>query len=202
MARAKRTFRNRQPRPHKAADDVYNARRRAKRLVARLEAEISENDLTNRARESYVQSLKEQIDKSYAENRSPQALAKSKKAAMKLDRMTSMPRANRMAKARSEAIFRQQLAAARRGDVSSIKEAEASVFYAATRHIWRNHDVKERNKLIIEKLEVSSLREAFEKVIAENKEAVKKYDEFSDAKTPDGERKGSESWESYATLFK
>lgn len=191
MARAKR-----------ASDEVYNARRRAKRLIARLEKQISNSELDNRARESYIQSLKEQIDKSYVKNRSSQELAKSKKVTMKIDRMTSIPRANRMAKSRSEAIFRQQLAAARRGDASAIKEAEASVFYAATRHIWRNHDVKERNKLIIEKLEASSLREAFEKVIAENKEAVEKYDEFSDAKTPDGERKGSESWESYAKLFK
>lgn len=191
MARAKRT-----------SDEIYNARRRAKRLIARLEKQVSDSEIDNRARESYIQSLKEQINKSYVKNRSKEVLADSMKVAKKLDRMTSIPRANRFAKERSEAIFRQQLAAARAGNASSVSEAEVSVFYAATRHLWRNHDVRERNALIIEKLEVASLQEAFEKVIASNKDAVKAYDKFSDKKTPDGERVGSKSWDSYATLFK
>lgn len=191
MARAKR-----------ASDEVYNARRRAKRLIARLEKQTSNNATEDRARKSYVQSLKSAVASSYAKNRSKESLADSKKAATKLDRMTAIPRANRTAKARSEAIFRQQLATARAGGASSVTEAQVSVFYAATRHIWRGHDPRERNELIKEKLGVSALSEAFEKVIAENEEAVKKYDEFSDTKTPDGERKSSESWESYAKLFK
>ena len=191
MARAKR-----------ASDEVYNARRRAKRLIARLEKQVFDREIDNRARESYIQSLKEQIDKSYAKNRSSQELAKSKKNAVKLNRMVNIPRANRMAEARSEAIFKQQLAAARRGDPASMTKAEASVFYSATRHIWRNHDVRERNALIVEKLKVSSLQEAFEKVVAANKEAIKAYDKFSDAKTPDGERVGSKTWDSYSKLFK
>lgn len=191
MARAKRT-----------SDEVYNARRRAKRLIARLEKQTSGNAAEDRARKSYIQSLKSAVASSYVKNRSKEALADSKKVAKKLDRMTAIPRANRTAKARSEAIFRQQLVAARRGDPASMTEAETSVFYAATRHIWRGHDVRERNELIKEKLGVSSLSEAFEKVIAENQDAVDAYDSFSDTKTPDGERQRSQTWDSYVKLFK
>lgn len=191
MARAKR-----------ASDEIYNARRRAKRLIARLEKQASSNAVEDRAHKSYIQSLKSAVAASYVKKRSKEALAEAKKAAAKLDRMAAIPRANRTAKARSEAIFRQQLATARRGNASAIKEAEASVFYAATRHIWRGHDVRERNELIKKALGVSSLSEAFEKVIAENQDAVAAYDSFSDTETPDSERLRSQPWDSYVKLFK
>lgn len=190
MARAKR-----------ASDEVYNARRRAKRLIARLEKQASKNAAEDRARKSYVQSLKSAVASSYAKNRSREAIADSKKYAEKLDRMTAIPRANRTAKARSEAIFRQQLATARAGAASSVTEAQASVFYAATRRIWRGHDPRERNELIKKALGASSLSEAFEKVISENQAAVSAYDSFSDAETPDGERQGSPIWDAYVKLF-
>ena len=191
------------PRAKRASDEVYNARRRARRLIARLEKSQAATVTENRARESYIQSLKEAVSSSYAKNRSRQALADSKRYAEKLDRMTAIPRANRTASARSEAIFRQQLAAARAGSASSVTEAEVSVFYAATRRIWKGHDVRERNELIKRALGVSSLIEAFDKVMSEpkNREAVDKYNDFSDSETPDGERQGSPKWDAYIKLF-
>ena len=46
-----------------------------------------------------------------------------------------------------------------------------SVFYAATRRFWRGRDPKERNRLIMEGLGVSSLSEAYDRVLGANRKA-------------------------------
>ena len=47
-----------------------------------------------------------------------------------------------------------------------------SVFYAATRRFWRGRDPKERNRLIMEGLGVTSLSEAYDRVIGANGKAL------------------------------
>ena len=187
------------PRKKRASDEVYNARRRAKRLIARLEREQAADStgVQARARQSYIQSLKDQVSKSYAASRKKSDVKASRENSMTLNRMTNIPRADRTARERSEAIFRQQLAQARTGGISSITNAEASVFYAATRRIWSGADVRERNELIKRALGVSSLAEAFRIVTEDNTRAIAEFDDFSDKKTPDGERVGSPTWDSY-----
>lgn len=187
------------PRKKRASDEVYNARRRAKRLIARLEREQAADStgVQARARQSYIQSLKEQVSKSYAASRKKTDVKASRESSVTLNRMTKIPRADRTARERSEAIFRQQLAQARNGGVSSITNAEASVFYAATRRIWSGSDVRDRNELIKKALGVSSLAEAFRIITEDNARAIAEFDRFSDTKTPDGERIGSPTWDSY-----
>lgn len=186
-------------RKKRASDEVYNARRRAKRLIARLEREQARDGIgvQSKARASYINSLKSQVAKSYATSRSKSALKASREAADTLNRMTRIPRADRTARERAEAIFKQQLAQARRGGESSITPAQVSVFYAATRRIWQGYDVRDRNERIKRALGVESLSEAFERVISENDEAIARYDDFSDTETPDGERIGSPVWDAY-----
>lgn len=187
------------PRKKRASDEVYNARRRAKRLIARLEREQAANStgVQARARQSYIQTLKDQVSKSYAASRKKSDVKASRENSVTLNRMTKIPRADRTARERSEAIFRQQLAQARVGGVSSITNAEVSVFYAATRRIWSGADVRDRNELIKKALGASSLAEAFQQVVAENAEAIARFNDFTDKKTPDGERIGSPLWDAY-----
>lgn len=167
MARAKRT-----------SDEVYNARRRAKRLLARLEREdVSGMGASQkRARADYIESVREQIARSYQGTRQvPEAQTRAKGAAERLDRMTTAPRKAKTRAARSNLIFQRQINLARSGAPSTLggngKEA-VSVFYAATRRFWRGKDPKERNRLIMEGLGVTSLSEAYDRVIGANGKAL------------------------------
>lgn len=170
MARAKRT-----------SDEVYNARRRAKRLLARLEREDVSDMSTSqkRARADYIASVREQIAQSYQGTRQvhqvPEAQTRTKRAAERLDRMTTAPRKEKSRAARSNLIFQRQINLARSGAPSTLgdsgKEA-VSVFYAATRRFWRGKDPKERNRLIMEGLGVTSLSEAYDRVIGANRKAL------------------------------
>lgn len=171
MARAKR-----------ASDEVYNARRRAKRLLARMEREdvSGMSAAQKRARADYMESVRAQIEKSYQgtravrEVRSAQKRAKS--ASEQLDRMTSAPRKVKSPRERSDMLFQRQINLARIDAPSTLgehgKEAVA-VFYAATRRYWRGKDPKERNRLIMQGLGAKSLSEAFEKVLRANEQAFK-----------------------------
>lgn len=170
MARAKRT-----------SDEVYNARRRAKRLLARLEREDVSGMSTSqrRARADYIASVREQIAQSYQGtlqvHQAAEAQTRTKKAAERLDRMTTAPRKAKSRAARSNLIFQRQINLARSGAPSTLgdsgKEA-VSVFYAATRRFWRGRDPKERNRLIMEGLGVTSLSEAYDRVIGANGKAL------------------------------
>lgn len=170
MARAKRT-----------SDEVYNARRRAKRLLARLEREDVSGMSTSqkRARAEYIASVREQITQSYQGTRqvhqAAEAQTRTKKAAERLDRMTTAPRKARSSAARSNLIFQRQINLARSGAPSTLGDSgkqAVSVFYAATRRFWRGKDPKERNRLIMEGLGVTSLSEAYDRVIGANRKAL------------------------------
>lgn len=170
MARAKRT-----------SDEVYNARRRAKRLLARLEREDTSgmSTLQKRARADYISSVREQIAQSYQGTRQvhqvPEVQTRTKRAAERLDRMTTAPRKAKSRAARSNLIFQRQINLARSGAPSTLGERgkeSVSVFYAATRRFWRGRDPKERNKLIMEGLGVSSLSEAYDRVLGANRKAL------------------------------
>lgn len=169
MARAKR-----------ASDETYNARRRAKRLLARLEREdasaMSKSQL--RARADYIESVRAQIAKSYQNTRATSEVAGAKKraqaAAAQLDRMTSAPRKAKSAKERSDIFFARQLNLARKGQPSTLGEHASDkvfVFYAATRRLWRGRDARKRNEYIIRGLGANSLTEAFEMVLSDNEDA-------------------------------
>jgi hypothetical protein len=171
MARAKR-----------ASDEIYNARRRAKRLLARMEREDVSGMSTaqKRARADYMESVRAQITQSYQGTRDVRevrrAQKRAKSAGERLDRMTSAPRKVKSSRERSDMLFQRQINLARIGAPSTLgdhgKEA-VDVFYAATRRYWRGKDPKERNRLIMRGLGASSLSEAFEKVLRANERAFK-----------------------------
>ena len=216
MARAKR-----------ASDETYNARRRAKRLLARLEREntagMSASQL--RARADYIESVRAQITKSYQKTRAAATVAaakeRSQSAAAQLDRMTSAPRKVKSAKERSDIFFARQLNLAKMGQPTTLGEhasEKVSVFYAATRQLWRGRDTRKRNEYIIRGLGVSSLAEAFEKVLSANEDAFQaaigskvtssfvegitsENEAFYNEVDYDSELMGSEWWVSRVVMF-
>ena len=216
MARAKR-----------ASDETYNARRRAKRLLARLEREntagMSASQL--RARADYIESVRAQITKSYQKTRAAATVAAAKErsqaAAAQLDRMTSAPRKVKSAKERLDIFFARQLNLAKMGQPTTLGEhasEKVSVFYAATRQLWRGRDTRKRNEYIIRGLGVSSLAEAFEKVLSANEDAFQaaigskvtssfvegitsENEAFYNEVDYDSELMGSEWWVSRVVMF-
>ena len=182
MARAKRK-----------SDEVYNARRRAKRLLARMEKEDTSGlSASGRAaRTAYMESLRQSISKTYTPRQGSKAtrsamLDEAREQAKALDRMTAPQRGRRVtATARQNKLFERQINAARLGQPTTLggrtkgalqqemAKAEVNVFYAATRRYWRGKDARQRNELIMQGLGVSSLQEAYTFVLARNRDALR-----------------------------
>jgi hypothetical protein len=167
-----------QSRAKTQADEIYNARRRAKRAAARIEREAAKEQLTGRAKaaaESYVQSLREQIAKTYAKGRDS---AEAKRAARVLDVQT-MGKGTKTAEQRQNVIFERQLNLAGAGMPSTLAKTPATgqaavkIFYKATQNIWQGLDPKDRNKAIMARLGVTTLKEAYLHVLRHNPEAFR-----------------------------
>lgn len=169
MARAKRK-----------SDEVYNARRRAKRLLERMSRESTSGMSAQQkaARLDYMKSVQEQINQSYDTSRrqanavrKQQARESASKAATRLDKMTAAPRAAKSAKDRANLMFKRQLNLARIGAPSTLGkhgEQAVTIFYAATKKIWRGKDPAKRNELIVKALGVGTIEEAYKKVLSAN----------------------------------
>ena len=169
MARAKRR-----------SDEVYNARRRAKRLLARMAKEDTSGMSAQQkaARLDYMRSVQEQITKSYDtsrkqtnEARRQQARESASKAASRLDKMTAAPRAAKTSVDRSNLMFKRQLNLARIGAPSTLGkhgEQAVTIFYAATKKIWRGKDPAKRNELIMKALGAETIEEAYKLVLSKN----------------------------------
>lgn len=186
------------PRAHTKADDVYNARKRAKRMVARLENEVKgQTGSTARATREYISSLKTQIEKSYVNKSVKDRQAESKRtqqvAAALTETLNRIPvgRGQRVQVMRSNKMFERQinLASSQSPNVltneqtlnakQSIKYAKSltSIFYKATKNLWQGKDPSKRNEIIMQHYGTTSLEDAFNKVLEQQKVAVQRaYD--------------------------
>lgn len=174
MARAKRK-----------SDEIYNARRRAKRLLARMKKEDTSGMSAQQkaARLDYMRSVQEQVTKSYDtsrkqpnEVRRQQARESAAKAASRLDKMTAAPRAVKTAVDRSNLMFKRQLNLARIGAPSTLGkhgEQAVTIFYAATKKIWRGKDPAKRNELIMKAMGAETIEEAYKLVLSKNVNAFR-----------------------------
>ncbi len=164
-------------RSKRASDEIYNARRRAKRLLARLELESTSGLSATQvnARADYIASVRASIAESYQTGKNARTAEVAKSASEKLDRMTKTIRAQRTRKARNDALFARQVNLARIGAPNMLGEHSAEkvkIFYAATRQLWRGRDPKQRNEFIVRGLGASSLSDAFDMVLAGNQKAL------------------------------
>lgn len=214
------------PRAKRKSDEVYNARRRAKRLAARIERDMERQTSSERAASrAYLDTIRAQIAKTYTPRKGSPAVrsalaAEAASSAEELDRMTRGVRSVSGRTGRANRLFSQQINAARLEKASMfgrMGSEQVSIFYAATRNIWQGRDPRKRNEYIMEALGTSSLEEAFRRVIRENRTALRVaahrgaitskvpgvtaenaffYNEVS----MDSERIGSPLWEPYINL--
>lgn len=161
MARAKRK-----------SDEVYNARRRAARALAKLERQAAQGEFKTegqkRAAFSLAQQLENAISKSYA-NRSTRKYSKDISTTVSNLRSTAnVIQSDRTQGAtyRQNKIFERNLNNATMKDgFSSISKAEAKVFYRLTQNIWQGKPPEMRNDLIRAHYGMESLEEAFNAVM-------------------------------------
>ena len=214
------------PRPKRRSDEIYNARRRAKRLAARIERDMANQTPSERAASrSYLATVREQIARTYTPRKgAPETrsalMDEAESSARELDRMTRGVRGVRGRTGRANQLFSQQLNAARLERASmfgKMGSEQVGIFYAATRNIWQGRDPRKRNEYIMKALGTSSLEEAFRKVIRENRTALRVAEHrgvirsavegvtaenafFYNEVGMDAERMGSALWEPYINL--
>ena len=170
MARAKRE-----------SDVLYNARRRAKRALARIEREIKSGKLKkSRAVQAYRQELAQEIRKSYiGRNPSESRVETARKSAQSLDKYRLGAKAS--ATERRNIIFKLNIKAASAGSGRYTPEA-TRLFWNATKHAWAGRG-RDRYASIAQYYGTDDLQSIFDRVMAENKEALARARSLDGAST-------------------
>lgn len=171
MARAKR-----------ASDEVYNARRRAKRAIARIEREMA--TYTTRqatAARKYIADLQSQVAKSYSPQRGGQrgVSQAALEAAQVLRETVRTSKSRQTAATRRNEIFKREIQLASSGAPSEIAKhpdlakGYVKIFYRATQEIWQGAPPEKRNQMIMAALGMSDLESAMARVLMNNRESVR-----------------------------
>lgn len=156
-------------RQRRQSDEVYNARRRAKRYVKSLEKQVNQSKSATERRvlRRYIRNLNETIAGTY--RGSGRSIDKSVAA------LKSQTQKGKTGTARANYVFQQQIGLAGSGRKSALGKYGAQkvkIFYTATQRIWQGAPASQRNKLIMAELGASSLGEAFDMVMKRNKTAL------------------------------
>lgn len=151
-------------------DEIYNARRRAKRALARLDRDI-ESGKVKRTRQvtAYRRQIMQQIKESYQGARPSEAkVTEAKAAAANLNRYTVTARST--AVERRNVIFRANLKAGSSG-AGTIPKENIQLFWNATKHAWAGRG-RDRYAAIQRYYGTNDLQEIFNKVMEVNKDAL------------------------------
>lgn len=156
-------------RQRRQSDEVYNARRRAKRYVKSLEKQVNQSKSATERRvlRRYIRNLNEAIAGTY--RGSGRSIDKSVAA------LKSQTQKGKSGAARANYVFQQQIGLAGRSRKSALGKygtQKVKIFYTATQRIWQGAPASQRNKLIMAELGASSLGEAFDMVLKRNKAAL------------------------------
>lgn len=96
-------------------------------------------------------------------------------------------RGRKAAQERRNRIFREQIRSEERGDASAMYGGVGSnyhyerIFYMATESIWRDADPQDREKKVLEALGVTDLETAYDMVLEQNAEALRRiHEKFGD----------------------
>lgn len=160
------------PRAKRKSDELYNERRRAKRLATRIEKQQFRTAREQQAAQSYVTNLQKQIERTYVSK--GVEIEEAFKAAKGLSVQTR--REVRTASQRANEIFTREMNLASSGNESTLGANGAQyvkIFYAATQSIWEGQPLERRNKSILAAMGTDSLREAFTNVLWQNRAAMK-----------------------------
>ena len=160
------------PRAKRKSDELYNERRRAKRLATRIEKQQFRTAREQQAAQSYVTNLQKQIERTYVSK--GVEIEEAFKAAKGLSVQTR--REVRTASQRANEIFTREMNLASSGNESTLGangEQYVKIFYAATQSIWEGQPLERRNKAILAAMGTDSLRKAFTNVLWQNRAAMK-----------------------------
>lgn len=158
------------------SDEVYNERRRAKRLRERLAREQSATKREAASRQSLIEALGAAIESSYI--RMGDAAARSK-AVASLQSVTARFR-DRSVQERRNLLFSREINRASKGGIQSsihrnpeTAQAYAKIFWQATRRMWEGK--ADKYAAILEATGEVSLEAAFNKIVNANRAAVREY---------------------------
>ena len=189
MARAKRQ-----------SDEVYNVRRRAKRLLARIERGFEEGKIPKSQYNALKQELAPQIEKSYqTKTESIFERGKRMEAVQHLRYQVGMMH-DQMGKAGSvrELVSQQSFMRAANGEKNiwdrSIKSAgmsgrnAAAIVYFSTIQLWQGKPYRERNQIIMRALGTKTWDETVQYILSRNQKYIEQvlknenmpYDTFTD----------------------
>lgn len=175
----------------KRTDEIYNARRRAKRSLERLDRDIKAGKVKNtRQVRAYRAEIMRQISESYQGKR-PTAgdVAEAQRAAFNLDRYTTGARTT--AVQRRNVMFRVNMKAGSAG-AGSIPKENVQLFWNATKHAWTGRG-RDRYASIMSYYGSDDLQAIFNDVMRQNKEALRRakgltgagnIDDTTDASSP------------------
>lgn len=176
------------PRAKRESDELYNARRRAKRALERTKKKAgSLKGAEKAAFDSYVRDVSNDIANSYVSKKDKkgkvqkQTVSKAIETARTAGRKTfSIEQGFDFDTSFSvgDRAFRREMNKASAGKASIIAKNPLTaniyvkIFYAATVYLWEKEEPENRLEAIVKGLGTDSLSEAFSKVIRENREAA------------------------------
>lgn len=151
-------------------DEIYNARRRAKRSLERLDRDIKAGKVKNtRQVRAYRAEIMRQISESYQGKKPTEAkVLQAQGAARNLDRYTVGARAN--AVQRRNVMFRANMKAGSAG-AGSLPMENVQLFWNATKHAWAGRG-RDRYAAIQRYYGTDDLQAIFNQVMEANKDAL------------------------------
>ena len=160
-------------------DEIYNARRRAKRSLERLDRDIKAGKVKNtRQVRAYRAEIMRQISESYqGKNPTEAKVLQAQGTARNLDRYTVGARAN--AVQRRNVMFRANMKAGSAG-AGSLPMENVQLFWNATKHAWAGRG-RDRYASIMSYYGTDDLQAIFNDVMRQNKEALRRAKGLSGA---------------------
>lgn len=183
---------SKQPRAKTKSDEIYNARRRAKRALEKAKQRVGAETA---AGQRYIASLQAAINASYAETKGAKRgqykfePTQLEKTLTTIASVATQPEQKKRAQRKNEIFKRDLRLSAKEAEGAKYSKAEVKIFYTATRGFWEGKPPKERNRAILEELGVRTLEEAWQ-IIFENEdvqEALKRAQQAQTEATSDKE---------------
>lgn len=160
-------------------DEIYNARRRAKRSLERLDRDIKAGKVKNtRQVRAYRAEIIRQISESYqGKNPTDADVSEAQRAARSLGLYTVGARTN--AVQRRNVMFRANMKAGSAG-AGSLPKENVQLFWNATKHVWAGRG-RDRYASIMSYYGTDDLQAIFNDVMRQNKEALRRAKGLSGA---------------------
>ena len=178
-------------RPKTRSDELYNARRRARRAIERIDRDIqaggySDDEIV--AAQQYVEYLRSSLKNTYVGRVSnPQLLGEVfDRAFENFDMLQSEVQSYSTSSDKllwqRNRLMMNEMRLASRGELTSLGElgqAKVKIFFRATQEFWDDRSIapKDRYEAILKGMGETDLRVAFDKVMAMNPKALKLAEE-------------------------